>query len=264
MEYDLKDFATQVIDRSHQVPVMVDFWAPWCGPCKMLGPVLESMAGQAEGRWDLVKINTEDHPEMALEYGITGIPDVRLFRNGAQVAEFKGMLPEPEIVKWLRPWLPSPREAELETARARAEEGRLEEAVDMAAAVLETESDNERLRMELAEWELRCRPASVISRIQGIDADSDHSDKAEALRALATFLASPEQEGAPAGVVKGREALRQGDAAGWIEGWLEALESDRGAMGGHLLEAGKAAFRFLGPRHPVAEANYRRFTFLLY
>lgn len=263
MAYELKNFSLQVIERSRDVPVLVDFWAPWCGPCKMLGPVLEAMAEKGEGRWDLVKINTEDHPELAMEFEITGIPDVRLFRDGKEVADFKGFLPEAEIEKWLRPWLPSLREAEIKVARELAAGGGLDEAVAAADAVLVGEPDNERLRLEIAEWELRCRPEAVVDRLTAIGADSDHSDKADALRALAGLLAATGDE-LPEGFLKGREALRRGDFGAWIGSWLEALEADRNAMGGKLLEAGKAAFRYLGPRHPVAEENYRRFTFLLY
>jgi len=261
--YELKNFETQVIARSREVPVVVDFWAPWCGPCKMLGPVLEEMAGKADGRWELVKINTEDHPQMALDHEITGIPDVRLFRDGKAVADFKGFLPEAEIEKWLKAWLPSLREAELEAAREMVGQGKLAEAVAVADAVLTGEPDNERLRMEIAEWELRGDPRAVAERLATIDDASDHADKAAAMRELAKFLESA-ADVSEGHFVAGRDALRDGDYAGWIESWLSGLEANRGIANGRLLEAGKAAFRFLGPRHPVAEENYRRFTFLLY
>ena len=261
--YELRDFEKDVIERSREVPVVVDFWAPWCGPCKMLGPVLEEMAGEAGGRWELVKVNTEDHPQMALDYEVTGIPDVRLFRDGKAVAEFKGFLPAAEIAEWLKPWLPSPRESELMAARALAAEGKLAEAIAAANPVLADEPDNERVRVEIAEWELREAPGAVARRLARIDATSDHFDKASAMIELGRFLEATAGID-ESGFAAGRDALKQGDYGRWIDAWLEALEQDRNALEGRLLGAGKAAFRFLGARHPVAEENYRRFTFLLY
>ena len=97
MGNDFSDFTQDVLLRSESVPVVVDFWAPWCGPCKVLGPILEKLESEAGGAWKLVKIDTDQQQAIAAEHGIRGIPDVRLYSLGKEVARFSGALPEREV-----------------------------------------------------------------------------------------------------------------------------------------------------------------------
>lgn len=97
----MTDFARDVIEASHRQPVLVDFHAPWCGPCRMLGPVLDQAVKQAPGALKLVKIDTDGESALAMAQGVSSIPDVRLFHQGQEVARFAGFRPLPQIQKWL-------------------------------------------------------------------------------------------------------------------------------------------------------------------
>jgi putative thioredoxin len=104
---------SKVLERSDEIPVVVDFWAPWCGPCQFLGPVIEQLASESGGAWELVKINSDDNQEIARQYNIKGIPAVKMIYKQEVVAEFTGALPKHQIERWLEQYLPDERKTEL-------------------------------------------------------------------------------------------------------------------------------------------------------
>lgn len=94
-------FQKQVIEQSKTVPVVVDFWASWCGPCRVLGPVIESLAEEYKGKFILAKMSVEENQEKPQEYSVMSIPAVKLFKDGEVVDEFVGAIPEDQIRDWL-------------------------------------------------------------------------------------------------------------------------------------------------------------------
>lgn len=121
-------FETQVLQQSRSTPVVVDFWAPWCGPCQTLGPILEALADEAQGDWILAKINIDDHQPLAQRYGVRGIPAVKAFVDGQMVDEFTGVLPRPQIARWLDGFLPSEADDLVQRAQQAEDQGDLDEA----------------------------------------------------------------------------------------------------------------------------------------
>ncbi|MCX7962806.1 MAG: thioredoxin [Burkholderiales bacterium] len=135
MDATTATFEREVIEASKALPVLVDFWAPWCAPCRALAPVLEKIAAEFAGRVKLVKVNVDENPQLAAAFGIRSIPAVFGFRDGRPVAEFLGALPEAEVRAFVQKLLPSASELALERAEQLYREGRLDEAEQELAKV---------------------------------------------------------------------------------------------------------------------------------
>src|ERR671935_331546 len=129
MDVSAATLDSDVIEASFERPVVVDFWATWCGPGRMLGPLLERLAGDAGGAWLLAKVNVDQNPAVAARYGVQGIPAVKGFRDGRVVAEFVGAQPVAAVSRFLDSLLPSPADGALSQARMLHRAGRREEAL---------------------------------------------------------------------------------------------------------------------------------------
>ena len=145
MDVTTESFERDVLERSHELPVVVDFWAAWCGPCRMLGPVLEREAESRAGEFELVKVDVDANPELALRYQIQGIPAVKAFRDGQVRCEFVGALPPAAVAQFLDE-LTGPSASERLVAELE-ESGELPEVV----AALEKDEHERALELLLAE-----------------------------------------------------------------------------------------------------------------
>ncbi len=270
MSYDMRDFEADVLKRSHTVPVLVDFWAPWCGPCKVLGPALERLAAQANGRWALVKVNTEEHPDLAARFEIASIPNVKLFLRGEVVNEFVGALPESEIRRWLEQVLPSPHAETVARAERLIAEDRYEEAARELGPVITAEPGNEEALFLLARCQLLTEPQRIEETLRPVGVGSELADRAAALRLLGQLVSDAGQPGRlPEAPVRERflagvRALKSGDFAAALEAFIEVMERRRDYHGGLAKEAVKAIFQVLGIRHPIAERYHRAFASALH
>jgi putative thioredoxin len=163
------EFAREVIEASRERPVVIDFWAPWCGPCRQLGPVLEKAVAARRGAVKLVKMNIDNHPEIASRMGVQSIPAVVAFVAGQPRDAFMGNVPESEVNRFLdriggAP-APSPADALLEEAEQLIEHGQAAAAADRYSAVLAAEPENVRALVGLGQLYL---DAGDVERARGM------------------------------------------------------------------------------------------------
>jgi putative thioredoxin len=255
------DFQTDVIELSKTIPVLVDFWASWCGPCRILAPVLERLAERYAGKWALVKVNTEEFPEISAQYGIRGIPNVKLFSNGEVIDEFTGALPEHQIEQWLSTALPSPWAEDVERAAAEIVAGNDSAAITLLEGVLAEEPENRKAAAMLVRLILFSRPEEALRLAEPLEAEPDYADLSEAARTLGALLLRPASV-LPEGESRGAyglaiESLRKGYLDSALERFIAVLRDDRYYDGDGSRKACIAIFRLLGEEHEIA-MKYRR------
>lgn len=186
----LDNFQTHVLETSMHTPVVVDFWAPWCEPCKVLKPLLERLAAEYAGRFVLAKINADENPELAQQFGVRSIPAVKVVAEGRIVDEFSGALPEGELRAFLQRLLPSPAEPLRAEAAALLAAGRREEALACLVEASRLDPTNEAVRLDGIELLLELERKDEAAALLATDF-TQLAERAEALRARLALAAEP-------------------------------------------------------------------------
>jgi putative thioredoxin len=253
--HEMTDFEKDVLSQSHQVPVVVDFWAAWCGPCRVLGPILEKLEGLSNGAWKLVKVDTDEHQDIAARFGIRGIPAVKLFVDGKVIDEFTGALPEPMVKQWLSSALPNKFRKDIGHAGGLIATGRQTEALPLLERVVKEDPANEEGRVLLAGLVCRSDPERAGRLLEGIDESSRWIQQAEAVRTvlhMQVLLKHPDD--LPESDVKGLylralQTYLEGNADEALGHFIEVIRKDRYYDDDGARKACIAIFRHLGDEH---------------
>ena len=275
-----RDFQQQVIEQSRRVPVVVDFWAPWCGPCRMIGPVLERLAAEAQGAWILAKLNVDNNPQVSARYGIQGIPAVKGFRNGQVVAEFVGAAPEPQIRRFIDQLVPSAADVMTAEAQRLEAQGNLAQAETAYRRALHADANHpaallglgrvlfglDRFDEALATWQRVPFGKPERSEAEGWIAKASFRQQAalsggevEARRKLAANPADLDARLALASAMAAKGSYREA-----LEGYLEVVRRDRSAYRNQARQAMLNLFTLLGDDHELTGEYRPQLAMLLF
>lgn len=263
MEVEIKDFQKEVLETSFQIPVLVDFWAEWCGPCRILRPVLEKLAQKYDGKWKLIKINTEEYPEIAAKYGIRSIPNVKLFYKGKVINEFTGALPEKVIEDWLKKYIPSKYSEMIENAKALLEQGKIEDAKAILEEVHKGDITNSDVKVLLAKILVFKNPKEAKRLVESANVSDEYVELANSISTFVELFDKYEnqylfqEESTKTLYLKAIKNLLDKNFTQALEDFIEVIRENKVYDDEGARKACIAIFKYLGEENEIT-LKYRR------
>ncbi|WP_339793037.1 thioredoxin [uncultured Imperialibacter sp.] len=259
------DFDKEVITKSKNVPVVVDFWAPWCGPCQFLGPIIEELAGEANGAWELVKVNSDENQHLSAAYGIKGIPAVKMFHKGEVVAEFTGALPKHEIQKWLDQYLPSEEKELLSQIEQKLIAGDENALGELEGFIIDYPASDE-ARMLMARSIVLQDPSTSREVLLKVVNRNKFFEEIQQIEEMSQFLETDVSMESAVGKKLGaaQEAFKNDDPENGISLLIEAVMTDKTFMDELPRRAAVAFFQLVGTQNELTKKYRRKFDMALY
>lgn len=181
-------FQNEVVEASRTIPILVDFWASWCGPCRVLGPVLEKLAVEYDGAFVLAKVNTEENPRLATQFRVQGIPNCLLFHDARPVDQFVGAYPEAAIRQFLQPYCPSEADKLYSIAERTLQSGKVVEAERLFQEILKLDAAYTKARLAFAKHLIASkRYDEARAQLEAIPGAADEYEAASRLKEVLAF-----------------------------------------------------------------------------
>jgi putative thioredoxin len=251
LDVDEATFESEVVLRSHAVPVVVDFWAPWCGPCRMLSPILERKAIEAGGAFLLAKVNVDDNPALSIRFGVQGIPAVKAFQYGEIAAEFVGAQSESMVERFISQLAPSATQQAVDEALSLLGTRHYQEAEAAFREVLGEDETNADAALGLVESLLmRGKGAEALEILEHFPAGTAWA-KAEQYKPLAQLLVEADNTDADddpleASLYQSARLIEHGNIEAAMDGLLGILREDKQYRDGMVKQVLLALFELLG------------------
>jgi putative thioredoxin len=264
------DFEYEVIAFSRQIPVLVDFWAEWCGPCRSLGPMLERMAEEAQGSFRLAKVDVDANPNLAIQFGVRSIPVVKAFRDGQVVSEFVGAQPEPRIREFIRTLAPSQTDLMLEKAQSLLDERKWASAEGLFRQFLAKTPNHPAATLGLLKSAImQTHFSEAVSLLQDFPSSKEFA-AAETIRPLLDALISLQRSPAysedplEAAFLNAQWLLLRGNIPASLDGLLDILRQDKHYRNNEVRKVVLGIFEILGESSPLTQQYRRELALILF
>jgi putative thioredoxin len=267
-------FEQDVIQKSYEVPVVVDFWAAWCGPCRMLGPILERLAAEPGSNFVLAKLDVDSNPNISMQFRVQGIPAVKAFKDGQVVNEFVGAQPEPRVRDFLRQIAPNESELSLEMANKLLAGRKWQQAEERFSQLLAENGPSPEARLGLAKALIgqgkAAQANSILEELLSVPAQMGTAEK---LLPLVDYLKMVEGRDSDANLemtsveAQYRQTARlfgQGKLAPALDGLLDVLRHNKDYRKGKVREVMLGIFEFLGSADPLTNPYRQEMASILF
>ena len=264
------DFEYEVIAYSNQTPVIVDFWAEWCRPCKTLTPILEKIAEEAQGAFRLAKVNVDDNPNLSLRFNVRSIPNVKAFRDGQLVSEFLGLQPEIRVKEFIRNLAPSQVDLLLEKGLSQLDSLSWLEAGNSFHQFLTKSPNHPAGLLGLIKSDLMQGHYSEVKKVLNEFPSSVEYSRVEIIRPLyealvrVKFSQGITDDPLEAGYQNALRLVMRGNILASMDGLIDILRQDKHYHNDEVRKVLLGLFEVLGTNHPLTHQYRQELALVLF